>query len=322
MAFFAPLLPTAALILHLAIMLAAAPVVAGLMRIIKARLLGRIGPPLLQPWRDLVRLARKQPVMAENASWFFRAAPLAEFATLIAATALVPSFALGMVTAPAADLLVLAGLLALARAILALAAMDVGTAFGGLGASRDMTFAVFAEPAMLLVIFTFALLVGSTNLDVLAVTLHNGGLGIRVSLVLGAITLGMVGLAENGRYPVDNPASHLELTMVHEAMVLEYSGPQLALMVWGNALKLLLWLTLMATAFAPFGIATPADTPLLWPIAALGWFAKVVLLAAGLALFETVIAKMRIFRVPEFLGVAVLLGLLAVVLLLVSTGFA
>jgi formate hydrogenlyase subunit 4 len=316
------LLALAAQILHLALLLVAAPVLAGLIPRLKARLLGRVGPPLLQPWRDLIRLARKQPVLAENASWLFRAAPIAQFATLLAAAALVPSFALGMASAPAADMIAFAGLLALSRVILALAAMDVGVAFGGMGASREMTFAVFAEPAMLLVIFTLALLVGSTNLDLIATTLHAGGLGIRVSLVLAAIALTIIGLAENSRYPIDNPASHLELTMVHEAMALEYSGPHLALIVWGGALKLLVWLSLIVALFVPIGIALPTDSPAIWPLAALEWAAKVAALAVGLALFEASVAKMRIFRAPEFLGVAVLLGLLAVVLLLVSTGFA
>jgi formate hydrogenlyase subunit 4 len=316
------LLALAAQILHIALLLAAAPVLAGLIRVIKARLLGRAGPALLQPWRDISRLARKQPVVAENASWLFAAAPLAQFATLIAAASLVPSFCLHMTTAPVADLILLGGLLALSRAILALAAMDIGTAFGGLGASRDMTFSVFAEPAWLLVIFTLALLVGTTNLDQIARAIGGFGLGLRVSLVLGAIALVIVGLAENGRYPVDNPATHLELTMVHEAMVLEYGGPHLALIQWSGALKLLIWLSLLAVIFVPFALATPATPPLLWPVAALIWAVKMTGLAAGLALWETVVAKMRIFRIPELLGVAVLLGLLAVVFLLVSTGFA
>jgi formate hydrogenlyase subunit 4 len=155
-------------VLHIALVLAAAPLLVGYLRRMKARLLGRGGPPLTQPWRDLARLARKQPVMAENASWLFAGAPAASFAATLAAAALVPSFALGMTTAPIADLLVIAGLLTLGRCTLALAGMDIGTAFGGIGASREMTFAVFAEPALLLVIFTLALLAGTTNLDAVA----------------------------------------------------------------------------------------------------------------------------------------------------------
>jgi formate hydrogenlyase subunit 4 len=265
---------------------------------------------------------RKQPVLAENASWVFTSAPIASFAATLAAAALIPSFALGMTTAPLADLLVIAGLLALARCALALAAMDIGTAFGGIGASRAMTFAVFAEPALLLVIFTLALLSGGTNLDVVAHLLREGSLGLRVSLGLAMVAILIVAIAENGRVPVDNPATHLELTMVHEAMVLEYSGRHLALIEWAAALRLLLWLTLICTIFAPFGAADAAGAPVLWLAGLLAWAGKVAPLAIALALFETGIAKMRLFRVPELLGIALLLGLLAAVFLFVSQGFA
>jgi formate hydrogenlyase subunit 4 len=309
-------------IVHAALMLAAAPLLAGAVRLAKARLLGRAGPPLMQPYRDLARLLRKQPLVAENASWLFRAAPAASFAALLAAACLIPSFTLGMTTAGSADLIVIVGLLTLSRAALALAGMDVGTAFGGIGASRDITFAVFAEPALILIIFTLALLVGTTNLDAIAAVLREGTLGLRVSLGLGLVAMMTVALAENGRIPVDNPATHLELTMVHEAMVLEYSGRYLALIEWGSALKLLLWLTLIGVIFAPFGIARAGASPLAWPLGIIAWAAKTTLLALALAVFETVMAKMRVFRVPEFLGVAVLLALLAVVFLFVSQGFA
>ena len=173
-----------ALLLHLALMLAAAPILLGAIRKLKARLLARTGPPIIQPWRDLARLARKQPVLAENASWLFSAAPAAAFTATLAAAALVPSFALGMTTAPLADLLVIGGLLALARVILALAGVVVGTAFGGIGSSREMMYASFAEPALVLVIFTLALLAGGTNLDAIAGLLMGGGQGLRVSLAL------------------------------------------------------------------------------------------------------------------------------------------
>jgi formate hydrogenlyase subunit 4 len=284
--------------------------------------MGRVGASVLQPWRDLQRLARKQPVLAENASWLFRAAPAAGFAATLAAAALVPGFALGMATAPIADLLVIAGLLALARCVLALAGLDIGTAFGGIGASREMTFAVFAEPAMILVIFTLGLLLGTTNLDAIAFVLRDATVGLRVSLGLALVAILAVAIAENGRIPVDNPATHLELTMVHEAMVLEYSARHLALIEWTAALKLLLWMTLIAAIFTPFGIATPQSGPLGWLVAVPLWVAKVGGLAAVLAVFESAIAKMRIFRVPEFLGIAVLLGLLAAVFLFVSQGIA
>jgi formate hydrogenlyase subunit 4 len=309
-------------ILHVALLLAVAPLLTGLLRRCKARLVGRVGPPILQPYRDLLRLARKQTVLAENASIVFRMAPLASFSATAAAAALVPSFALGMVSAPVADLLVIAGLLAMARFALALAAMDVGTAFGGIGASREMTFSAFAEPALLLVFLTLMLLAGTTNLDLIAGLLRDFSLGLRVSLGLTLVATLAVAVAENGRIPVDNPASHLELGMVHEAMVLEYGGPDLALIEATATLKLLLWFSLIAAIFVPFGIAPDGSGPVAWAIGLAAWVLKMGGLALALAVFETSIAKMRVFRVPEYLGIAVLLGLLAAVFLFVSTGFA
>jgi formate hydrogenlyase subunit 4 len=313
------LLSILAQILHLLLMLALAPVLVGCVRWLKARLLGRVGPPVMQPWRDLLRLSRKQPVIAENASYVFTMAPTVGFAALLVAAALVPGFALGMASAPAADLLVIAGLLTVSRFVTALAAMDIGTGFGGIGASREMTFAVFAEPAMLLVTFTMALLVGTTNLDVIAMALRDGAFGLRVSLGLAFVAILAVAIVENGRIPSDNPATHLEVTMVHEAMVLEYSGRHLALIEYGAALRLLVWLSPISVIFAPM---TAATTLAWWLPGILLWLAKVGVLAASLAMFESTVAKMRVFRVPEFLGIALLLGLLAAVFLFLSQGFA
>ena len=315
------LLGLASLVVHLVLALTLAPVLVGFIRWAKARLVGRVGPPVTQPWRDLLRLARKQPVLAENASWLFRAAPATVFAATLAAVALVPGFALGIATAPLADLLAIVGLLALARCTLALAGLDIGTAFGGIGASRAMTFAVFAEPAMLLVIFALALLAGTTNLDAIAVVLRDSGVGPRLSLGLALVAIVVVAIVENGRIPIDNPATQLELTMVREAMALEYSARHLALIEWAAALKLLLWMTLIATIFVPFGMAVPESGPLVWLLALPVWAMKVGVLASVLVLFESAIARMRVFRVPEFLGVAVLLGLLAAVFVFVSQGF-
>jgi formate hydrogenlyase subunit 4 len=308
-------------LLHAVLMLAAAPLVVGGVRWIKARLLGRQGAPLLQPLWDFRRKLRKQPVVAENASFLFLHAPTACLAATGAAVLLVPSFAQGMASAKLADLVVIAGLLSLARVTLALAAMDVGTAFGGLGASRAMSFAVFAEPALLLVFLTLALLAGTTSLDAVVALLRDGALGLRVSLGLVLIVMIMVALAENGRLPVDNPAAHLELTMVHEAMLLEYSGRHLAMLELAAALRLVLWLTLLGTIFAPLGLAPVGAGPLAWLVGLVAWGAKTALLCVALAVFEVVVAKMRVFRVPEFLGVALLLGLLAALFLFVSTGF-
>jgi formate hydrogenlyase subunit 4 len=316
-----------ALLFHLLLMLAAAPVLVGVARLAKARMVGRQGPPIIQPWRDIARLLRKQPVVADSTSWLFRTAPTICLAATAAAATLVPSFALGMTGSSEADLIVLAGLLGIGRAVLALAGMDSGTSFGGLGASREMTFAVFAEPALLLVIFTLALLTGSTNLDIISGLTVSGALGLRISMAMALIAATLVALAECGRIPVDNPATHLELTMVHEAMVLEYSGRHLAMIEMAGALRLLVWFSLIMAIFAPFGIAPrPADSGALllgfWLIGLLAWATKMLVLSLGLAAFETSRAKLRVFRVPELLGMALLLGLLAAILLFVSQGFA
>jgi formate hydrogenlyase subunit 4 len=308
--------------LHLALVLAAAPFVVGAVRWLKARLMGRRGAAPLQPWRDFVKLLRKRPVLAENASWISHGAPYAAVAATVVAVALVPSFARGMALAPVGDLVLVAGLLALARVAMALAGLDAGTAFGGLGAAREMAFASLAEPALVLAALTLAILAGTTNLDAIAGAFGagGGGLGLRVSLGLALVALLAVAVAENARVPVDNPATHLELTMVHEAMLLEASGRHLALWEYQGALRLTLWLALLAAVFAPVGLAPPGAGPVGWAVGLVAWAAKMAALALALAVFESAIAKMRVFRVPEFLGAALLLGLLGAVLLFVSTG--
>jgi formate hydrogenlyase subunit 4 len=307
-------------VLHLALILVAAPLLTGAVRWAKARLMGRHGPSPLQPARDLAKLLRKRPVLAENASAVSRVAPYAAVAATVLAAALVPSFARGMLFAPVADLVLVAGLLALSRVALALAGMDVGTAFGGLGAAREMSFAALAEPALLLGAMSLAILAGTTNLDAIAGALHEGGLGLRVSLGLALVALIGVAVAENARIPVDNPATHLELTMVHEAMILEASGRHLALWDYQAALRLTLWLALLAAVFLPAGLAPPGAGPLGWAAGLLAWVAKMAMLGFALAVFESSIAQMRVFRVPEFLGAALLLGLLGAIYLFVSTG--
>jgi formate hydrogenlyase subunit 4 len=309
-------------LLHVALMLLAAPLAVGLTRWLKSRLMGRRGASPLQPLRDWAKLLRKRPMLAENASLVSEAAPYAGFAASLLAIALVPSFAQGMALAPLGDLVLLAGLLAVARVALALAGMDVGTAFGGLGAAREMSFSAFAEPALLLCVLTLAILAGTTNLDAIAVAMHDGGLGLRVSLALAAVAMLAVAVAENARIPVDNPATHLELTMVHEAMLLESSGRHLALWEAQSALRLTLWFALLLAVFLPFGTAPAGSGPLAWVAGLLAWVLKMGGLCLALAVFESAIAKMRVFRVPEFLGAALLLALLAVALLFVSTGLA
>jgi formate hydrogenlyase subunit 4 len=307
-------------LLHVALVVLAAPLLVGGIRWLKARMLGRRGASPLQPWRDLDKLLRKRPVLAENASAVSEVAPYLGFAACLTALALVPSFALGMALAPLADLLLVAGLLALARMALALTGLDVGTAFGGLGAAREMSFASFAEPALLVAALSFVMLAGSSNLDQIAAALRDGGFGLRISLALAAAAMLAVAVAENARIPVDNPATHLELTMVHEAMLLESSGRHLALWEAQAALRLTLWLALIVAIFLPFGIAPAGAGPLAWALGLLVWVVKMAGLALALAVFESAIAKMRVFRVPEFLGAALLLALLAAALLFVSTG--
>ena len=295
-----------------------APLLTGFVRKMKARLLRRQGPPLLQPYRDLIRLMRKDAVLAENASWLFRVAPYVIFAAIWVAVSLVPTFGTGLLFSWSADLIVITALLGTARFFLALAGLDVGTSFGGIGSSREVMIASLAEPAMLMIVFTVALVAGSTQLSTMAELLVSSGAGLRVSLGMALIALIMVAIAENARIPVDNPATHLELTMVHEAMVLEYSGRHLALIDLAAFLKLLLYLSLIACLFFPWGLAASGATP---RALLTGAFAYLVKLAVGgflLAVFETSIAKMRVFRVPEFLGAALMLGLLATLLLFVS----
>ena len=300
------------------LVLALAPLLVGFVRKVKARLLRRQGPPLIQPYRDIIRLLRKDVVLATSASWLFRAIPYLIFAATWVAAALVPTFATGLMFSWSADLIAIIALLGLARFFLALAGLDVGTSFGGIGSSREVMIASLAEPAMLMIVFTLALAAGSTQLSTMAEYLASGEAGLRFSLGLALIALIIVAIAENARIPVDNPATHLELTMVHEAMVLEYSGRHLALIDLAAELKLLLYVSLIACLFVPWGIAAP-DAGL--KALLIGIVAYVAKLAAGaflLAVFETSIAKMRVFRVPEFMGVALMLALLATLLLFVS----
>ncbi|MFC7332261.1 respiratory chain complex I subunit 1 family protein [Rhodocista pekingensis] len=301
------------------VVLALAPLLTGVVRGIKARLQGRRGPPVLQPYRALLRLTRKEAVVAENASWLFRATPYIVFTMLWLAAGLVPTFTTALALAPVADLIALVALLTTARFFTGLAAMDIGTAFGGLGASREAMISALAEPAMLAVIFTLAILLQTTSLAAIVDGTLGQGVGLRVSLALGLISLIMVAIAEAGRIPVDNPATHLELTMVHEAMVLEYSGRHLALMEAAGMLRLLLFMALILCVFVPWGIAQPGDGPAAWAIGLGSFLGKLLAAAAALALFETTVAKMRVFRVGEFLGGALLLGLLAAIFLFVST---
>ena len=303
---------------QMALVLVLAPLLTGFVRKVKARLQRRRGPSLVQPYRDLWRLMQKEVVLADNASWLFRVAPYVIFAATWVAAALVPTFATGLVFNWTADLIAIIALLASARFFLALAGMDTGTSFGGIGSSREVMISSLAEPAVLLVIFTLALVAGSTQLSTMAAYMGSAEIGLRVSLGLALIALIIVAIAENARIPVDNPATHLELTMVHEAMVLEYSGRHLAMIEAAASLKLLLFVSLIGCLFMPVGLATAEAGLLAYLLGTVLYLAKLALLGALLAVFETAIAKMRVFRVPQFLGAALMLGLLGTLLLFVS----
>jgi formate hydrogenlyase subunit 4 len=306
--------------MQMLLVLVLAPGLVGLVRKVKARLTRRQGAPVIQPYRDILRLMKKEVVLADNASWLFRASPYAIFAATWVAAALVPTFAIGLEFSWTADLIAIVALLGSARFFLALAGMDVGTSFGGIGSSREMMIAAIAEPAMLLTVFTLALVAGSSQLSVIAGTMA-AGVGLRVTLGMALVALVIVAIAENARIPVDNPATHLELTMVHEAMVLEYSGRHLAMIEFAAALKLLLYVALIGCVFLPWGLAAPGSGVGAHAIGLAAFLAKLAGAGAALAVFETSIAKMRVFRIPDFLGAALMLALLGMLLLFVSRSF-
>ncbi|SJZ95957.1 Formate hydrogenlyase subunit 4 [Enhydrobacter aerosaccus] len=297
-----------------------APLTVGVVRRVKAILMRRQGAPLLQGYRDLSKLLHKESVIADSASWLFRSAPSLIFALTWVAAALVPSFASGLMFNWAADVVALVALLGAARALLALAGMDVGTSFGGIGSSREMMIATLAEPAMMLIVLTLAIAAGTTRLPGVADFFIGQPIAVRVSLALSLIALIIVALAENARIPVDNPTTHLELTMVHEAMILEYSGRHLALIEAASYLKLVLYLSLLICLFAPFGMAPATASFGGWAIGLVAWVAKLLGGAALLGVWEVSIAKMRVFRLPDYLGVAFVFGFLAILLAFLSRG--
>ncbi|TJV05446.1 MAG: formate hydrogenlyase [Mesorhizobium sp.] len=303
---------------QMALVLLLAPLLTGFVRKVKARLLRRQGPSLVQPYRDLLRLMRKEVVLADNASWLFRVTPYLIFASTWVAAALIPTFATGLTFSWTTDLIAIVALLGSARFFLALAGMDVGTSFGGIGSSREVMIASLAEPAMLLIVFSLALVAGATQLSTVAAFMGSPQVGLRVSLGMSLIALVMVAVAENARIPVDNPATHLELTMVHEAMVLEYSGRHLAMIEFAACLKLLLYVSLISCVFLPWGAATTGAGLQSLAAGVVTYIGKLTVCGVLLAVFETAIAKMRVFRVPDFLGAALMLALLATLLRFVS----
>jgi formate hydrogenlyase subunit 4 len=287
-----------------------APLLRGLIKKMKAAFQLRQGPRFLQPYSDLAKLLRKEPVRSTTASWVFVAGPRVYFASAIAATTLVPAVLASAPLEQAGGILLLVGLLALGRFALATAALDTGSPFGGMGASREMTVGALAEPALMLALFTAGLSAGTLNLGELVRRTSERGTSIHPSELLAAAALFLVLLAEAGRVPVDNPATHLELTMIHEAMLLEYSGADLALVEWASAVKELLFMTLLAGLFLPVGVATTV-TPAALAIGTAALCAKVMGLGLLVVLVESTNAKLRFFRVPELMAVALGLGFLA-----------
>ena len=291
-----------------------APLMTGWVNQCRAWLQNKSAPPLLQPYRVLHKLFHKDSVLADNASPLFRAAPYIVFGCMVLASAIVPTLSTDLPLSPAADAIALVGLFALARVFISLAAMDVGTAFGTLGARREMFVGFLAEPALLMVFFCASLISKSTSLTTIVGTLAHRELAIYPSLAFAGVAFTMISLAENARIPVDNPATHLELTMIHEALVLEYSGRHLALLEWAASLKLFAYSCIGLALFFPWGIAE-AGAPLALLLAMPALVFKLAIGGALLAFLETISAKMRIFRVPEFLATAFML---AVIGLLVS----
>jgi formate hydrogenlyase subunit 4 len=298
-------------LLQLAVALLMAPLLLGWVNQCRAWLQNKSAPSLLLPYRTIHKLFHKDAVIARNASPLFRTMPYVVFGAMCVAAAIVPSLATDLPFATAADAIALVGVFALARVFIALAAMDVGTAFGTLGARREMLIGFLAEPALLMVLFTASLISQSTSLPTIVETLAHREIAIYPSLAFAGVAFMMVSLAENARVPIDNPATHLELTMIHEAMILEYSARHLALIEWASALKLFNYSCIGLALFLPFGIAEGSGS---WSAILLAVPVLIAKLLAGgfaLALIETLSAKMRIFRAPEFLGTAFLLAVLA-----------
>jgi formate hydrogenlyase subunit 4 len=295
--------------LVLAVLLA--PLLTGWVNQCRAWLQNKRGPGLLQPYRVLAKLFHKDVVLAHNASPPFRTAPYLIFGCLALAAAIVPTLGTDLPLNAAADAIALVGLLALARFFIALAGMDVGTAFGSLGSRREMMVGFLAEPALLMVLFTASLISQSTSLSTIVDAIAHRELVIYPSLAFAGVAFTMVSLAENARIPVDNPATHLELTMIHEAMVLEYSGRHLAMIEWAASLKLFVYSCIGIALFFPYGVSA-GDDALGMVLALPALAAKLAVGGAALALIEIVSAKMRIFRAPEFMGSAFLLAVLAI----------
>ena len=303
---------TAVALLQVVLTIAAAPFLVGVMRLIRARLEGRVGPPIAQPWRDLRKLLGKDRMVSDNTGWVFSIAPLVLLASATLVAGIVPFLSTKSALDQVGDLFAVVYLLLLGTVFLSLAGLDAGTAFGGMGSSRAMTITAIAEPTVLVAIFALSVSTGSSNLgSIVAATLAHPSTAASPESLLAFAALAVVTIAETGRIPVDNPNTHLELTMIHEAMVLEYSGPDLALIELAAHLRLVVFLGLLSNLFVPWGIATTAQ-PLQLLAAAAAVAVKIIVLAAVIAVVEVFMAKVRLFRVPELLAASFVLAFLAV----------
>lgn len=302
------------------IILALAPLLSGIIKKIKAFFQIRKGPSIFQPYYDIAKLLRKDSVVSENVSWIFHAAPVISFAAVLTAGLIVPVFISELPFSFAGDLIAVVYLFALARFFTALASLDAGSSFGGMGGSREMFVASMVEPALMLSIFAVALNVGSTNLSLISQTVSAMGLSaVSPYHLLAFVALFIIAIAETGRIPVDNPATHLELTMIHEAMILEYSGKQLAIVELGAMVKQLLVFSLLANIFFPWGIAKEISAAGI-AVALLVFLIKIVVLGALIAMVETSTAKWRLFRLPDLLSISLMLSFLSLVSFIIVKG--
>jgi len=296
-------------VLQLGVVICLSPALVGWVRMLKCWSQGRTSAGLMQPYRDLSKLFAKNIMMAENTSWIFRSMPYIVFGVVVLIGGIVPILTIDLPMSPVADVIVIVALFAIARFFTALAGMDIGTAFGGMGSSREMMIAALAEPAMLMSIFTISLSAKSTSLSQIVHVIYSGQTVLKPSIIFALLAFIMITLAETGRIPVDNPSTHLELTMIHEAMILEYSGRHLALIEWASMMKLFIYSTIGIALFFPWGIAPVNSIPNL-AAAFLFMVCKLAVISAGIVLIETGLAKMRLFRLTEYLGAAFLLATL------------
>ncbi len=307
-------------VLQVIVIIALAPLFSGITKKVKAFFQIRKGPSIFQPYYDIGKLLKKDSVVSENVSWIFHAAPLVSFAAVLTAGLLIPIFISDLPFSFAGDLIAVIYLFALARFFTALASLDAGSSFGGMGGSREMFVASLVEPAMMLSIFAVAVNVGSTNLSFISQTVSSLGIdAISPSYLLAFVAFFIITIAETGRIPVDNPATHLELTMIHEAMILEYSGKQLAIVELGAMIKQLLIFSMLANIFFPWGIAVGAS----WAGILLGllvYIIKILILGTAMAVVETSTAKWRLFRLPELMSISLMLSFLALISFIIVKG--